>query len=535
MKTLIFYAVCMALYFEFIINYPFIKIFFGFIDSYKYNINGIVLYVQLFGILFFLLFLFFYLLASSQIIIKLITIVLIILSCFASYGIFSFNVNFTTKETIESIFTANHVEAFGYYEINMILYITLMSIPAIFFVCSMIKPRYSSIKRILLYKISGLLICSCIILLLFCTNFLNGAFFVLDEFTPIRTRIIPFNYIYGIIRYVNSIHKEDISKDFLHIGDDAKFINLQKKIFVVLIVGESTRFKNFSLNGYIRNTNPKLQSRKDIFSFKQFYSCGALTKISVPCMFSNLGRDNFSFQKTLYRDNLLDIIQRTKYNVLWVDNNLDDYFVPSRIWNINVKNNCGKNCFDSNLLSELVRNEHLFDKSKNNFVILHQYGSHGPQYFERYPVEFKRFTPECRDVSLKNCSMQSLVNTYDNTIIFADNNINDTIEYLEKKKNYLTALIYVSDHGESLGEKGLYLHALPYSIAPDEQIHIPFIVWYSNEFKSFFKLEENCLTSIKNNYYTHDNIFHTILGILRITTKVYNPDLDIFNNCRKVI
>ena len=186
---------------------------------------------------------------------------------------------------------------------------------------------------------------------------------------------------------------------------------------------------------------------------------------------------------------------------------------------------CNNNeCYDEVLLHKLddYINTNLGDK----LIVLHKRGNHGPAYYKRYPTQFNKFTPTCNSNELHKCTDAQIVNTYDNIIVYTDYFLDSIIKYLEKNNNkYQSALIYVSDHGESLGEKGIYLHAIPYVFAPQEQKHIPFIVWFSQDFAIGNKQH---LPSLTKQEFSHDHLFHTLLGLFNVQTVAYQPQLDIF-------
>ena len=189
-------------------------------------------------------------------------------------------------------------------------------------------------------------------------------------------------------------------------------------------------------------------------------------------------------------------------------------------------------CRDEVLLEGLE--ERIAKLKGNTVIVLHTMGSHGPTYYKRYTDDFKKFQPTCDTSDLQKCSKEEIVNTYDNTILYTDFIISSVIDILKKFPQYETGLIYMSDHGESLGENNLYLHGLPYAIAPDEQTKVPFLVWLSPQLKQAAKLDTVCLKKdARLGSYSHDNLFHSILGLLDIQTKVYNPKLDVFQNCEK--
>jgi lipid A ethanolaminephosphotransferase len=165
----------------------------------------------------------------------------------------------------------------------------------------------------------------------------------------------------------------------------------------------------------------------------------------------------------------------------------------------------------------------LLSKKQKILVVLHTKGSHGPSYNTQYPPKFEKYTPVCKSVELSKCSNEELINAYDNTIFYTDYFINKTINILKNLKNIPSMLIYASDHGESLGEYGLYLHGTPYSIAPDYQTKIPFMIWLSAEFKN----QKNISSMVQKKSHSHENIFHTIIGAYEMQTKIYKPNLDI--------
>jgi lipid A ethanolaminephosphotransferase len=253
-------------------------------------------------------------------------------------------------------------------------------------------------------------------------------------------------------------------------------------------------------------------------------------------MFSSLTRENFDRREADYQQNLLDIFELAGVDVLWVDNNgCKD--VCNRIPTVKIDVNqdnplCdGEYCQDEALLTPL--RDKLAKLSNNKTVIvLHMMGSHGPTYFKRYPDTHKKFTPDCSRSDIQNCSTQELTNTYDNTIAYTDFVLSQVIEQLNVLPNKINkSMIYISDHGESLGESGAYLHGLPYAFAPIEQRHIPMMFWMSGQ-NSQPSISKGCLNQLaENDSYSHDNIYHSMLGLLAIESTTYEKNLDIFSQC----
>lgn len=250
---------------------------------------------------------------------------------------------------------------------------------------------------------------------------------------------------------------------------------------VIVVVGETARADHFSLNGYPRQTNPLLEQEQNIVSFSNISSCGTSTAISVPCMFSIRGRDDFKVGESKYTENVLDIVAKADISVLWRDNNSDSKGVADRVPYESFKtadNNpvCDPECRDVGMLTGLQ--EYIDSQQNDILIVLHQMGSHGPAYGERYPAAFEKFTPACHTSELANCSDEEIINAYDNSILYTDYFLSEVVAFLKHNTpGYETSMLYISDHGESLGENNLYLHGMPYMFAPQEQTRVPIIAW----------------------------------------------------------
>lgn len=362
--------------------------------------------------------------------------------------------------------------------------------------------------------------------------------FVLRENRSIRYLVNPVFPVVSLYKYVrNNVTTKDRHLEPVF-QDAAKFSNVSatgNKDILIIVVGETARAENFSLNGYDRNTNPLL-SQQDIVNFSNTSSCGTATAESVPCMFSDLVKDNFSVDDAKHRENLLDGFRHAGFDVLWRDNNSSCKGVCARVENetlldLQVKDLCNENgCFDEILLYKL--DEYVNNLQHDAVIVLHQMGSHGPAYFKRYPEKFAVNKPECNDQSVHNCNHDEIVNSYDNTILYSDYFLSKVIDYLQLRSDqYNTAMIYMSDHGESLGENGVYLHGLPYFMAPEQQTHVPFIVWLSESMKQKRHIDTACLKQNREHAYSHDNLIHSVLGLMNVTTSAYDAEKDIFSAC----
>jgi lipid A ethanolaminephosphotransferase len=312
-----------------------------------------------------------------------------------------------------------------------------------------------------------------------------------------------------------------------------------RPLVTVLVVGETARSANFSLNGYDRQTNPRLAAIDGLLSFKDVSSCGTDTAHSLPCMFSGLSAAEFTVPKAAAQENLLDILQRAGLDVLWRDNQSGCKGVCRRVATENLAKLAGvpfhaeSASLDEALLDGLALR--LEAMKNGGMVVLHMIGSHGPAYYLRVPPSFARFRPTCNSRQFSNCTNQQIVNSYDNTILYTDHVLGELVGILRavEAKGFDTAMIYVSDHGESLGEKGLYLHGMPRALAPKEQTHIPMIMWASSSAQTRLGIDMECAQEVAAaNALSHDNLFHTVLGMYAVRTRLYDQRLDILQRCR---
>jgi len=342
--------------------------------------------------------------------------------------------------------------------------------------------------------------------------------------------------IYAVQKVIRKTYFARDEEPLRVVAADAIKKSASSKTAVVLALGETARARQFAFNGYERDTNPQL-SLRNVANFPNVQACGTSTAESLPCIFSSLGRENYSRDKAGRQENLLDILQRVGVTVLWRDNNSGSKGVANRITYEDLSRQVdaelckGDNCFDEILLRDL--DQRLAEASGDILVVLHMKGSHGPSYYKRSPDAFKTFTPECTLDNLQDCPQQTIVNAYDNTIVYSDHVLAKLIDLLQAQ-NYPTAMLYVSDHGESLGENGLYLHGLPYALAPEEQKNVPMIFWASDKFIARKSLDVDALNDRRTAPYSHDVVFHSLFGIFDVDSDIYRPELDIFSDCRIV-
>jgi lipid A ethanolaminephosphotransferase len=348
----------------------------------------------------------------------------------------------------------------------------------------------------------------------------------------LRFMVNPVSPIFALCRY-GTERDPGPAEALLPVATDARRQPGATRQIVVLVVGESATASHFSLNGYERDTNPELRAR-DVLNFPHVTSCGTSTAESLPCMFSNLGQADYTHDRAEARENLLDVLQRTGVTVLWRDNNSGGKGVPDRVPHGTVdgpRPGPDDDPWDGALVTDL---QAILDTHSGDLlVVLHQKGSHGPAYWARTPPEWKRFLPECSRDDLHNCPRDEIVNAYDNTILYTDHVLAQLIDLLAANSGSAqVALLYVSDHGESLGENGIWLHGFPRWLAPEEQTHVPMIFWASHEFCTARGLSADQLQAASQRELSHDNLFHTVLGLFGVQTSAYDAALDVFARAR---
>lgn len=349
-----------------------------------------------------------------------------------------------------------------------------------------------------------------------------------------RSLINTTNYTTATIRYLKKMRT--VNHQFVTLDKDAQtkpeFQNPQMPVVLVLVVGETARADNFSLGGYEKETNPLLQ-KQDIIYFQDVYACGTSTAVSVPCLFSNKPRTKFKVEESKYTENLLDVLAHAGYDIIWKENDDGCKYVCDRVQKTEnlVKTNRPEYCFGKYCQDEVfipALKSALQNITQNTVIVLHTMGSHGPSYFLRYPQKFKTFTPTCESSEIDSCTQEQIVNTYNNTLVYTDYVLDSLIQELKQHQDFASGLIYVSDHGESLGENNIYLHAMPYLMAPQGQKKVPMLFWLSKNLKSVHALDEQRLRqNARSETFSHDNFYHTVLGLAGVQSKTYQKDLDI--------
>lgn len=354
----------------------------------------------------------------------------------------------------------------------------------------------------------------------------------------LRLQFVPTNVLSAAHSYAKARLKPQ--REIERISADASRLagaqQPTRPMVLVLVVGETMRASNLPLNGYARPTTPLLEGRADLINFGRTRACGTATAVSLPCMFLDVGRDGYDDGMAYRRESLLDVLQRAGLDVWWLSNNSGCKGVCDRVQVVDVPQTtapgrCDSDgCHDEVLLDQLQKRLAAVDR--DTVVVLHMKGQHGPAYFRRYPANFERFSPVCRDNALDRCQTAHVVNAYDNAVGYSDHVLNQAIMLMEQQNSRLDpVMLFVSDHGESLGEKGLFLHGMPYDFAPSEQTEVPFLAWMPPTTQERSGVDSSCLARLKDKL-SHDNLYHSVLGLTGTRAATYRPGLDVFTRCQ---
>ncbi|RDL29544.1 phosphoethanolamine transferase EptA [Photobacterium damselae] len=460
--------------------------------------------------------------------------IIIILSSLATYGMYTYG-TFFDYGMIVNIFETNTGEATSYLSWGLVPWFLIICVLPIV-VLSLTKVMFKPFWKELLSKLISIVVSVVVIAVIAGFYYKDYASLVRNH-SEIKALLNPTNYITATYRY-GRYQLVEAHMPFKHLGEDAVDTNKSgRPNVVVMVLGEASRSMNYSLNGYKRDTNPQL-SQRDVISFKNVQSCGTATAVSVPCMFSDMTRATYKPTTVRHQDSVMDVLNHAGINLLWKDNDGGCKGVCDRIKHIEMTAKIdpslchNDSCYDQILLNKLQ--QFIDEQKQDTLIVIHLIGSHGPTYDDRYPAKFKHFTPTCDTSDLQNCTREQVTNTYDNSILYTDHILSQVVDILKADdKHANTAMVYMADHGESLGEDGIYLHGLPYSIAPKEQTTVPLILWLSPSYEKSQKINRQCLIKESNQGgITQDNLFHTLLGMMDVKTKIYQPKLDIFNQCR---
>ncbi|MBE8564979.1 phosphoethanolamine transferase [Vibrio sp. OPT20] len=524
----------LAVYYLLVINLPISRELFNILSASQAESIGFIISIPFF---FLAAFNFIFQVFNWPIFAKAFFILLLLTSSLVSYSMFNYGI-FVDYGMIENVFETNSGEAASYLSSYSILWFVLMGgVPSLLLLFTDLERE--SWKDFAIWKAIGLL-SSLIVIAIIAGLFYKDYVSIGRNNSHLKKMIIPTEYVASTAKYINNTYiKEPIP--YQEIGLDAQLKpeakQAEKPTLLVFVLGETARVYNYQYYGYEKETNAHTKPYSPIF-FSDVQSCGTATAVSVPCMFSNMNRSNYDRDKAYNQDNVVDIMNRAGIHSIWREHDGGDKAVAHRIKEMTLvaKDSdplCNKDvCYDTAMLENFEQDTQ--DLKQDSIIFYHISGSHGPTYFERYPDEHKKFVPDCPRSDIENCTKEQVVNTYDNTILYTDFFLSQAIQKLEKLTDkYNVALMYISDHGESLGENGVYLHGMPYSLAPKEQTHVPMIMWMSDGFAEQKGINQTCLRKAgKELSFSQDNLFDSLLGLMDVQTKEYRENQDIFAACR---
>jgi lipid A ethanolaminephosphotransferase len=469
-------------------------------------------------------------LVSVRPLLKPMLVALLLVAAVSAYFMDTYNI-IIDRDMLVNVMATNAAESGDLVTPRLFLYVGLLGLlPSL--VLWRVRIRPASLGKAMG---SRLLLTGGALVIMLALVLMSSAFYAafVREHKDLRYYANPLTPIYSAYKF-GKTHLKAGSIEVAAIGEDAEIpaADIDREL-VIMVLGETARADRFSLNGYERETNPEL-ARQGVISFADVSACGTSTAISVPCMFDIYDRDDFSSDKTEATENALDVLDRAGVNILWRDNNSDSKGVADRLAfedyrSSNLNPSCDEECRDVGMLSGLA--EFIEQQEQGDIlIVLHQMGSHGPAYYKRYPEEFRVFVPTCDSVQLDSCSETEIGNAYDNTILYTDHFLARTIEFLRGYDDrFETVMLYASDHGESLGESGLYLHGLPYWLAPNAQTRVPLVFWFG---PNYYDIDVDAMRQLRDEPLSHDNLFHTLLGLFEINSGVYDGSKDLLQKSR---
>lgn len=495
------FALLMSVFNFLFFHYAFFNFVFDHVD-YS-SLSGIVLITSLVVLMLVLnAFVFYLIFFLSRYVGKFLLILFFNINAIAVYFVNTYGI-IIDKTMIGNILNTNYAESSSFFSIKLIFYIIFLGIlPSIF----IFKVEIVNVSWKKFGITSSLTLLFVLVLVL--ANASNWLWIDKNS-KALGALAMPWSYSVNTALFYSDRYKSNEKEMLL---PDATIKDHQKSV-VVLVIGESARRENFSLYGYAKNTNPLLSKMSDVYHFDA-NSSATYTTAGVKSILEHTDTDK------LY-EILPNYLYRNDVDVIWRTTNWGEPPVHIKEYQNReaLLPKCkGEGCDYDEILLTGLKEQILASKKDKVLIILHTSTSHGPTYSTKYPVRFETFKPVCNSVDLGKCSQTELINAYDNTIVYTDYMLAKIIEDLKQLNEYNSAMLFVSDHGESLGEKNLYMHGVPMSIAPKEQYEIPFIVWISDgskEVKSSKMLSQN-------------HVFHSVLNFLDVESPIYKAEMSIF-------
>lgn len=462
-----------------------------------------------------------------RVLVKPLLVVFLLLSSVLAYFTNTFGTVFD-YHMLTNVLETDTAEASDLFSVQLLLYVLVLGlIPSLLIYLAPLKHPHWKVETLSRLKLAG----GALAMLAAIQVAFGGHYagMMRDHF-EIAAKVNPTYALYSAAKLAVRSAPMAVARAHQLVGTDARIPATDvDRDLVIMVVGETGRADHWSLNGYGLETNPLL-AKEDVINFPDFWSCGTFTSWSVPCMFSRLGRADFDPAKASAEDNALDVLKRAGISILWRDNNSNSKGVADRVTYEDFKSPrtnpvCEDGeCRDEGMLEGL---QDYIDAQKGDIlIVLHQMGNHGPAYYKRYPKSFERFTPVCRTSDLGSCSSIEITNAYDNAILYTDYFLSKVIALLKKNNaKFETAMMYLADHGESLGEYGVFLHGMPYVLAPDAQKHVPAVLWLGPAFRK--ELRMDAMEARRKQRWSQDNVFSTLLGFFEVRSEAYDPHKDL--------
>lgn len=480
-------------------HYPLFKYIIG---NIEHGFNGILILLTMIVVMLVANFMVYYLLLYlGRIVGRILLSLFFIGNSIALYFINNYNV-LVDRTMMGNVFNTRFSEASGYFSFSGVLYFMLLGVlPAIYIM--MRKIDWGTYKRFMLNTVISL----ASIIVVAIANMTNFPWIDRNA-TTIGSLIMPWSYIANTARYFHKQHQ--LNREEIKLPD-ATITNEEREI-VVLVIGESARRDHFSLYGYKQETNPLLKDDNVVALVAD--ASATYTTEGVKAILDHKPT------KELY-EILPNYLYRNGVDVVWRSTNWGE--PPLHIEHIYNLAALKERYPEANgnydgILLEGLKEEIEACEAHKVLIVLHTSTSHGPEYYAKYPEEFTKFTPVCTTVEMAKAEQSELINAYDNTILYTDYLLHSVIEVLREVDAVRSTMIFVSDHGESLGEGNRFMHGLPMAVAPKEQYEIPFIVWCSDREQKIKPLDK----------VGHYHVFHSVLNFLSIDSPIYDESTNIF-------
>ncbi|WP_188152184.1 phosphoethanolamine transferase [Teredinibacter waterburyi] len=444
------------------------------------------------------------------------------------------------KSMLQNLIETNSAEALDLVSVPLIVSMVLLGLVPIALVQRLRLKHHGWLRQLSSNTIT-LAMCLVLAVLVNFPFYANHSSFVRNNNHTLANSLLPIAPIMALSANIKAMVREtNIVKQVMDSSAHQRTPlvgGMRKPRVYLILLGETAREKSFSLrDAGMEQIEESLLNREGLVYFSNFWPCGTSTALSIPCMFSFAGRQDYTRDMNKKYENAAELMQRVGYEVHWQENDGGCKGVCSKL--INDKPNKydaakfanGNEYFDEILIDNI--GARIKSSVADKVLFLHMEGSHGPAYYKRVPENAKRLQPACESANFTDCTAEEIVNAYNNTILYTRYLVGRTIDELQAiEDEYDSFLMYVSDHGESTGENGMYLHGVPYFMAPEEQTHVPALIWASAGFQESRGLDVSCLQEKSSFRFSHDYFSHSLLRIMQIDTTVHNPEMDFFNGC----